>query len=314
MAPDKIRIEETEDPLEGEIQLDRGGFFKSGWLDVIIRKLQPAAEEEEIAADDPIISSGLFEFARADFRDIFRKMLERIFNQFGIPRDSGVDIGSGVTGEMVHKLLPITDEQRAKWIECDVNPKTVELHKQRHPDADMRLGSYLRLRQSLQLQTPITTITGLSSLDATDHVDQALAEIRDALTVGGFLVHMQDVRPGDQYGINAMKKQGHKPPYDVIVGGPVRPGMPPNPYGYAVRKPDGNYTVISSAEFFRRTLGETIQATEGLTLLANKWLRGTGPIQHPEQFTRNFLAIIEHDPHASERTTHAVMTVAQRTN
>jgi len=310
LIDDSLQVYATEDPMMGYL-LENMDFFKPYFLDAKIDQQSIEKEERMTAEQDALTASGLFELARAPFRSYFRAMLKEVFDHFDISKEGGVDIGSGSTGEMVHEYLPLTPEQRRTWTECEVNPKAVELHKLRHSSANIRLGSYLRLRESLGLTNPVNTITGLSSLDATNHLNEALQEIKDSLSVGGFLVHMQDVRPGIHYGIKEMQRRGYCAPYKCIIG-PLEGKMAfPNPYGFLLETPKGHYA-ISSAEFFRQALGRTIETIKGFRLLFNQWLTCIGPYAESDEFSENFLAILKKSPNPNHKQTYAVVTVAQR--
>jgi hypothetical protein len=309
-SENQIELYETSDPFADVFRQNRGAF-KTGLLDVEIVPQSMEEEERITACQDHVIASGCFERTRIPFRPMLRKILEGIFDELHIGKRNGVDIGSGMTGEMVHQLLPLTEEERATWTECEINPGSAEALRQRYPDSKIIRGSYLRLRESLGRTEGIDTISGLSSLDATNHLEEAIKEIRESLSVGGFLVHMQDVRPGVNHPINVLNSAGYRRPYQCVIGvdgPPLLPGMVPNPHGYIIQG-----EAISSAELFRQALGETVKNTKGLRLLFNRWVYAVCPLENDDEFSAFLMDMVAVRRRFDKaKTAHAVITVAQR--
>ena len=304
-----IEIRETTDPMPDIVTKEDTGFFSIYNLDASVIKQTTREEEIDIVQQNAVIASGLFQQARKHFRDLFKAMLAKIFEEFNVQKKDGIDIGSGATGEMVHHFLPLTEGERATWIEFDLNPTAVAIHKTLHPRANMRQASYLQLRRSLKLSGTVDTVTGLSTLDATNHLDTALNEIRHTLCIGGFFVHVQDVRPGIQYGINELEHQGYKRPFQAIVGGPTYPNGLPNPFGYVT-----NQGSVSSVELFRQTVGRRINAATGLRLIKNQWFVATAPRNQTDQYAEYFQCMLNTKPALQERRAYAVVTVVERTD
>lgn len=255
----------------------------------------------------------LFEQNRIKVRDLFRAMLGSIFECYHIPKTGGLDIGSGPTGEMVHQFLPFSDAQRGTWTESDVNVDSNEANRQRHPGARVEEASMYYLRRDLGVDGGYPVITGLSSLDAPKDLALVLEEVRQSLEIGGFLVHVQDVRPGRHVGVKQLIEEGIHGPYDVVVSPPDISIDLLNPHAYQLE----SGKLVSSIELFRRFLGNKIRAISGLDLLQNSWICAYEPMPNSsdvEMYCMNMCGKINAKVLKAlpSRLAYAVATVARR--
>ncbi|MBI4994299.1 class I SAM-dependent methyltransferase [Candidatus Peregrinibacteria bacterium] len=218
----------------------------------------PEAEIRGMQVQD-VNASLTFERTRSQVRDALRAIIRHIFNQFGLPKNQGLDIGCGATGEMAEELLP-GDIDKNSWVQIDVSPSAVQENQRRHPSSTIKEGSYLHMNGVQNLNI----ITGLSSLDATCFIDRAIEQIRFALKIGGYLLHVQDVRPGVGCGIREMEYMDLKPPYPIETA-----TGKDEPLTYWIQHMQEYANV---GELFRRQLGRAIEGCNGMELLFNKWI------------------------------------------
>lgn len=262
----------------------------------------PEAEIEGIAKQD-ITASSIFERTRMSVRDGLKAIVSHIFDRFDLPKDKGLDIGCGATGEMVEELLPNTVDKNS-WMQIDANPSAVRENRNRHPAAKVQQGSYLHMDGVRNLNI----VTGLSSLDATCFIDKAIDQIRRALKKGGYLLHIQDVRPGINYGMREAEYMGLEPPYEIEV---IKGHNEPLTYWL-------QQEYVNVGELFRRRLGRAIENNTGMELVFNKWVNArrfldSGPARW------YFLNILLQAPYFPPETppipiedVSAVVTVARR--
>lgn len=224
-----------------------------------------AEEEAGISQFDPGVESPTFDRTRQHFREAIRAAVGHFFEKFDLPRRGGLDIGSGATGSMVHSFLDGTVEKHS-WTEMDVNPQSVRANAKLHPGARVVTGSYHRL-DSLNLHDSLDMVTGLSTLDATQFIPHAIAQIRNALRRGGYLFHLQDVRPGNGAGLRELQAMGEQSPFHCLAFHTDRP----QPEFAAFASSDGS--VFSTGELFRRQLDRAFVADGGYEVLLNDWVR-----------------------------------------
>ncbi len=228
----------------------------------------PIEEEESILSSlDPLIGSVMLERPRERVVDCLRAIVRDAFARHSLPMDSGLDIGSGASGYMVAKLFPF--DAQGKWLQMELNPQAVEINKKKNPSLPVMQGSYHRLqKQGVRSMFPV--ITGLSSLDATQHLAHAVKQIRDGLRDGGSLFHVQDVRPGLDVVHRQLKELAAPEPYATQeLQGPTA-GL------NTVLTYKGQSERINVVELFRQRLGAVIQNTPGLELLENQWVTAGG--------------------------------------
>lgn len=218
----------------------------------------PSIEAEEAGIlKQGVELSDLFERNRIPVRDALRTIVNYVFQRFRLPKEKGIDIGSGATGEMVEELLP--HHLRPEWLQMELSPQALEANRRRHPGSTIVQGSYLRMGEGLK--EGFNIVTGLSSLDATYFLDEAIKKISTALVAGGYLVHIQDVRPGAGVGLRELQRLGATPPYaaEILPGNQVSTYLIGNQY-------------ISVGEIFRRQLGRVLDANPGMEVLMNDWV------------------------------------------
>lgn len=221
-------------------------------------------EEEVHLALQPISAASLaFENNRLRVEQALQGIASSVFDRYNLPRFGGIDIGSGATGAMVHQFLkPLIHV--SSWSEVDVNSQAVAENRRRHPDARIINGSYLNLEEATGLPAKVDIVTGLSSLDATQFIPQALKEIRNKLHIGGFFLHIQDVRPGFGTPIRELEYMGIKPPFDAYT---LRSNVNiEEPLVYQTHE-----GLLSVGELFKRNLGRLIKEQHGLRLLVSDW-------------------------------------------
>lgn len=263
---------------------------------------------------DANVSSGLFETHRRGVRPLFRALLGSVFEDHNLAREGGIDIGSGATGEMVNQWLPLSDSQRATWVETDVNQQAVQLNRGRHNSGGRaRVASMYNLRRDLELgERGVPIITGLSSLDAPIFPEEAIKGVRDALVSGGYLVHVQDVRPGMHMGIDQLKHEGRKTPYRTAQAKTLLHADIVNPHVY-FKKDD---KLESAVELFRRRLERALKNVGGFDILRNDWVS----VEEDLQEERSFIYVmnmrgpvsIRHTQNSALNLAYAVVTVARK--
>ncbi len=272
--------------------------------EVMLQSMPATIAEElmKIRQQNHVVASEVFEKNRKPFRNALRAIIGSVFADYSLPQSGGIDIGSGATGEMVEELLP--SSARRNWVQIEANPASVVENKRRHPASTIVEGNYHQLGN---LQLPI--VTGLSSLDATCFPEDAIEAIRESLKTGGYLFHVQDVRPGVGYGIREMVQMGQKDPWVVEVMGKS------DPLTYFVQ---GEQRFVNAGEMFRRGIGRALQKNSGMELLMNHWVTVKKPLPAQEMSRWYFMNVALHaptfstfDPRPYEEAA-AVVTVARK--
>lgn len=251
-----------------ELMLDNG-YLVQGRITPMGTPSSPDDEARGISEQNIINASLLFGRTRSKVRDALRAIVGFAFDRFQIPTSGGVDIGSGATGEMVEELLP-QNINRSSWVQLEVNPSAVNENRRRHPGSTIVQGSYLH-----NIGENLNVVSSLSSLDATVFLDHAIERVRRALSRGGYLISVQDVRPGIGFGFREMKHQGCTPPYDVAslptgLNGGLDPFVYLNPL-------TGQLTNVG--ECFRRGLGRALDDNKGMDVLMNEWVTVQRPVR-----------------------------------
>ncbi len=213
-------------------------------------------EEREIPKQDIAAASLTFERNRLKVISALRALIRGVVKEFDLPVTNGMDIGSGATGAMVGEMLPPV----SNWLEMDINPAAIQENKRRHPRHKIVCGSYFRLPEIVPVAS-LNIVTGLSSLDNTSFLPVAVNNIWSVLKPGGFLLHVQDVRPGNGATARFVREKGRPAPHrtDMTLDGGI--------YGLH----DRHEKYLSAAELLRRELGEVISKRADADLLLNAW-------------------------------------------
>lgn len=227
-----------------------------------LRVPETIQEEEHALSALNIASTSLhFEKTRNHFQEALRAIVGHIFKKFQLKPDNGVDFGSGATGFMVEDLLDGLID-KFSWAQVEINKNAVDENRRRHPESTIITGSYHRT-SDLGLRNQINTASFLSSLDATHFITHAINEIRQTLVKGGYLFHVQDVRPGIGVGPRELKRLGYEQPYRAEC----IPGSHPNPLLYIIEN-----DWRSVIDLFRTNLGAAIKSVLGMELIFNEWV------------------------------------------
>lgn len=293
-----VIIVSDEEPIEIVQALGQSGQLMGGRIDFPKQKLDVVAEAQQIAKQD-IKETTSFERVRTPFRQALRAIIGYVYDEHKLPRDGGVDFGSGATGEMVHELL--RDQINAStWAEVEVNPSAIAENKRRHPRATVFQGSYLDTAK-LGLNNTLNIATGLSSLDATQFVPEAVHQIANTIQPGGYLLHVQDVRPGNGTGNRELRHRGMKPPFDCHF---LKAGSQDV---LCYTTPTG---IVSVGELFRQNLGRAIEADPDLELIMNNWVVAKRPLN--EKYGRTYYMNINMLTSEKTEEAHAVVTLARK--
>lgn len=229
-------------------------------------------EEADLADMDPALGSVSLERPRNHAIAACQALVRDAFARHHIPTTTGMDIGSGATGYMYGKLLP--ESAKAGWIQMELSPAAAQMNRERNPGSTVVTGSYHRL-STQGVTNMLQVISGLSSLDATAHIDHAVEEIRQALQQGGYLLHVQDTRPGLIIAQQEWKHLGATPPYQALaLDDPNALANRPIVYRQGA-------LALDVMELFRRRLGRALTDNGGFELLENQWITAVGPGTSP---------------------------------
>ncbi len=280
-----------------------------------------SVEEEEagIASQDPAKSSAHFTQTRSQVRDGLRAIVEHSIDKFGIPMEKGLDVGCGASAEMVSELMKNKITDLSQWIQIDVNRNTVrEARRSSGHRTDVRMASYLHLDRDLP-DMKFDTVSGLSSLDATCFIETAVEQIRQALNDGGFLFHVQDVRPGMVHVYQELAREGvaqgvdgYKALIDGRLAGPSGTLQTGCQSVFFVQTPEG---WVSVSEMFRRNLGRALADNGGFEILFNDWITARKRVQAGAKMARlyHMNALLGVDPrYIGNDAISAAVTVARK--
>lgn len=279
------------------------GYIAGSTIQTSTPSVSPEEEAKALGQLPASVASTGLARARTPLIPNLRAIVRDAWTRFGLPMGTaGIDIGSGAGGQMVADFIP--DASRNKFVQLETSAEAVNINKNNHPDLVIAHGSYLHLSQSGLRYQPV--ITGLSSLDATQHMELALREIRDALAAGGYLLHMQDTRPGFNSVERQLRSMGVSQPYnaDVLTQSPT------NNVAMLLQTPEGKLDVI---ELFRRRLGEVIRGTDGMELLCNDWITASAVSNEPQSRYYDYgIMIGDQQSGRQERIASAVVTIARK--
>lgn len=271
--------------------------------------ISPQVEANGISRQNAVDASGSFHKNRAQVRDDLRAIVGFAIDRYKIPMGKGMDVGSGMTGDMVEALLPISGNSKKNWSQLEINPDSVAENMRRHPDSDIRQGSYLVLSQGV-VGEKLPVITGLSSFDATCFLEHAVTEVRKTLEDGGFFFHLQDVRPGNGGCIQQLRHEGITGDINVL-----RAINSVNSNGVVAF--ENKNMMVSGGEMFRRRLGRAITQDGQLELLVNDWITARKPLPDTTRpaklyFMNSLIGV--HPSFMPFDSTAAVVTVARKRN
>lgn len=227
----------------------------------------PDDEEQGIARQTIEAASLSFADARQSVIGGLRATLNYLFDKFNLPKEGGIDVGSGSTGGMVEDLLPISDDQRRTWVQIDANPAAVAENQRRHPQSNIFPGSY----HKLGLNGTQSIITGLSCLDSTAFMEVAVASIRDALKKGGYFLHLQDVKPGWSPPFQEVVLRKQKLPVKVEVA-EEQSSLAHHIFPHNIMVYHCNGELVSVMELFRGRLERAIKTVGGLEVVESDWI------------------------------------------
>ena len=241
------------------------GFFQPATLERILSTPADYREEEKgISKFNPSVESPQFDRNRTHFREAIRAAMKHYFTEYKLPTENGLDFGCGATGTMVHGFLDKIINKNT-WTEADVNPASVAQNKAIHPESRIYTASYHDV-SALGLDGNLDIVTGLSTLDATQFIPHAIGQIRQALRSGGYILHIQDVRPGQSAGIREIRAMGQELPCHCLI---VKNSNHSQDF-MAFQTPEGP---LSSGELFRRQMSRAFKEDGGYEVLANDWVR-----------------------------------------
>jgi SAM-dependent methyltransferase len=278
-----------------------------------------ANEEKYIAGQNIQIASGTFEQARFYGREGLRAILRWVFNEYSLPK-TGLDVGSGMTGEAVNQLFPLTEREIVQWLQIDANPEAVEENRQR--GANAQIASYLNLERDIRGES-FHLITGLSSLDATWFVERAISQIREHLSQGGFFLHIQDVIPGIHTGSRVLSKMGipskdfrvqdeEMHGYIVEIANTTTEGQVPITYAVPNILPPQTQNFTTSAELLNFDLGHILQEQHFKVLLSGCMTAVRSVYPEEEMGTAYFLNGVLGGSNIQKRQSSAFITLAQK--
>jgi len=264
-------IENSKEELSSVPRLLRAnGLLSTGTMEFYRIPCNIEEEELHLKEQDPCDASALFEKNRAEVLGTLRAIAGCVMARFDIPRKNGIDVGCGATGGMIHQLLKgLIDEHT--WAEVDLNPRAIKTLLERYPRANAFEGSYHRVG-NLGLHENLDIITGLSSLDTTQFIEHAIEELQGALKKGGYLLHIQDVRPGLGTGWRELRRKGMESPYSAEL---LDKTSNENAV-FAYKTPN---EVVTTGELFRRALGRALEQNSRYQLLMNDWVRATRKLE-----------------------------------
>lgn len=234
---------------------------------------QSIEDEERHISEQSVSATEGFNRNRRRVIDTLRAIPSFVFEEYSLPRSNEIDIGCGATGFNVHELLGSLMKPSG-IIEMDANPHAVEANKKLHPGSPVVVGSYLRLKE-LGLRESLDLVTGLSSLDATAFLDHAVEQIAEALKPGGYLFHMQDVRPGQNACLQALRNLGAEAPFPMKISNYNNPEETPVLFEIGGQR-------ISSVELFRQRMAAALQKTPSLKPILNHWVVARRGLRHDE--------------------------------
>jgi hypothetical protein len=251
--------------------LHQAGELREG-TQLPMAALSLEAEETGLAQMDPELASVSLARPREYVLACLQAIVRDAFDRHDLAEDIGLDVGSGASGYMVAKLLPY--HAQGTWLQMEICPRSVALNQQQNPGKMIIQGSYHRLVDQ-GVRNTFSTITGLSSLDATAHLEHAVEQVCAALKPGGHLLHVQDTRPGQLLSQQQLAHEGSPGPWNVVL---LRT---PNALQNRVIDYVHLGQLVHVQELFRRRLARAIVSCSDLELLESRWVTAVGPASQP---------------------------------
>jgi hypothetical protein len=223
-----------------------GDFFRAG------------PDEETSIRNQPISATLVFEKNRRKVLDSLKKIVDYTWVHYSLPKTGIVEYGSGATGFFDAELRPIDVPH---WSQVELNSDAIAENKRRNPEAIVREGSYTNITEH-----GLSMIVGLSSWDATGRLPHVMNEVAKALKPGGYFLHFQDVRPGNESVLSYLERKiGNRPTLAWPIQNPNQPHQ--EIMGLAVGKQS-----FTTPELFRLSLEDSINSTPGLSIVENSYL------------------------------------------
>ena len=154
------------------------------------RVVADVQREVELIAKLPLELASLeFSKNRMPVLDLLQAISTHFVKKYSVDMSCGLDIGSGGTGFNLDQILrPLIT--KSAWVMSDIHKGAVSSMRQGVTDITACELNYLDLPSGLYGMC-FPTITGLSCLDATYHLDKVATSIADSLQPGGYFLHMQ---------------------------------------------------------------------------------------------------------------------------
>ncbi|MFA6435606.1 MAG: methyltransferase domain-containing protein [Candidatus Gracilibacteria bacterium] len=276
----------------------------------------PKEEEADRKAQNINLFTLPFDPMRAHIREALRAIVKFAITHYSLPRDGILDIGSGPSGEMIEGLLSgIIDPSNC--LQTEINSAAVAENQRRHPSSPIREGSYLNLPDAEQEQ--YNMVTGLSCLDNTWFLGQAIREIRKVLKARGYLIHVQDLRPG----INTALQRDSRPPWcgesinrKILNAQKYKtPEFSEGDLFQHLWTLEEEGIMVPLIELFRREIGDIISRSTGMEVIFNDWVTATSinPYQKEGGIMYSGL-LIENPPKVNpgHQIAQAVVTIARK--
>ena len=257
--------------------------------------------EEEMVKNHVILSgTHAFDQYRKMVRSGLKAIVRSTWDIHKIRSQHGVDVGSGPLGEMASKLIP--PRARKNCIQVELNHSSVQSNQHLHPYATIIEGSYLELSKIIGEKADF--VTGLSCLDSTMQLDLAIDEISATLRSGGYLVHVQDMGPGEPIVCDEMMRRHEVSPYK---GKAISQGLFPR---FMIT--DNGRGQISTVDLFRERIGRVIEKKKkDVELIENGWVTALDSNVGPYYNLHHLHGLYDPNPPHNNVEISAVVTVAR---
>lgn len=262
--------------------------------ELVIFKDSTQAPQEIYLKSQPISATTKWEERRNPFEDLLATLVSFLWEYYKLPRDSVIEYGPGATGYYDAVLRP---KDIKNWLQVEINPLAIEENKRRNPNASIVQGSCHNIPYR-----NVPLITGLSSFDVTDNLRLAISQVANALSQGGYFLHIQDVTPSiDSVRSYIRLATGKDPDYAINYDG--------GSIGFVLR---GEKVPI--VNIFQESMKDAVQAS-GLELIANSFATIVdGDVKNPNFKSYYFSQITQVGESPSTRDLTALVTLAKKKN